>query len=46
MKTILTLLGILAWISVFVSIYNNNIDYAILFAIFVIIFNTEKENNE
>ena len=41
MKNILTIIGITAWISFFIALYHNNIDYAILFALFAHIFNSE-----
>lgn len=41
MKNISSLIGITAWIFFFIAIYNNAIDYAILFALFAHIFHSE-----
>ena len=46
MKTILTFIGISAWVFMIVALYHDNIDYAILFAIFANIFNTESKDYE
>jgi hypothetical protein len=41
MKNIMMIIGITAWIFFFIAIYNNAIDYAILFALFAHIFHSE-----
>ena len=37
------ILGITAWIAFFIALYNNHIDYAILFVLFAHIFNSENK---
>ena len=37
------IIGITAWIAFFIALYNNHIDYAILFALFAHIFNYENK---